>query len=147
MTVQEQLIKRFYEYIRAHYPDILIRLQEQAKVTDYLNEQISAVESTLASLQQAKLAAYEVEAACFNELVEALGPSKYNYVADVLETEYYEKFDTLSNNGLLVHEVINMMALCEPVFEQISIPADPNAEDRLLYNAIAGVIAEYLESK
>lgn len=143
--MQARLIQRYHEYIRENHPDILLELEQQVTVTAYLDAKIRMVTPLLKALQEAKVAAHEIEFECMNALVLALGPSRYNYVLTVLEQEFEETYTRMDETGIIVYEVINMMAVCEAAFDTIGLDGDDDG-GRQLYYLITAAIDDYLQN-
>lgn len=69
--------------------------------------------------------------------------NKYDYLNNILEEEFPETFWRLHETGLLETEINNLLARCEPVFEEMGFDED----DRFLQYAVIGTIGEYLEEQ
>ncbi len=75
--MKDILIKQLYEYISDNNPDVLLQLEDQGKLTGYLINKVSAVDTLLNELS-GEQPANIVEDICINELTQDLWPSKYN---------------------------------------------------------------------
>src|SRR5665647_376806 len=47
VNMQKILIKKLHEYIRENNPDLLLQLEEESKVTEYLEKKVSTVNNLL----------------------------------------------------------------------------------------------------
>jgi len=142
--MQEILIKKLHEYIRENNPDILVQLEEERKVTEYLSDKIKLVDSLLQETG-IKQPAYIIEEACMDILTEDLRPSKYHYIRAILEEEFEAAYSRLQNSGTLQFEVINLVKYCQPLFDAVGFTLE-NEDSRELNYSVTGAIAEYLES-
>ncbi len=140
--MQEILIGKLYQYILQNNLDLLIALQEKGDVDSFLKEKMSSIETLLNQLMNENSPAYLIEERCMDVLTQDLRPSKYTFLTSVLEEEFESKYSQLKENGILPYEVINLINICNPVFEAIGFtPANEN--DRNLRYAIIGAIQEY----
>jgi hypothetical protein len=140
--MKENLIQLLYQYISDNNPDVLVSLENEAGVTDYLNQQLSTV--TLL-LSRKGIPGYIMEAECMEILTADLRPSKYLYIVGILEDEFLSDYVLFQMLGVLQFEVINILADCNAVFDSIGF-TDESEDDNYLRYSIIGAISEYLES-
>lgn len=141
--MQEILINKLHEYIRENNPDMLLQLEEDSKVTEYLSNKISTIDGLLEQLDKEQ-PAYIIEEACMDILTQDLLPSKFNYICGILEEEFEATYHQLHESGMLPFEVINLINHCQPVFDTIGF-TDENEDNRELQYSITGAIGEYLD--
>ncbi len=144
--MQEILITKLHKYILENNLDLIIGLQEKDNVEGYLKEKVSSIDALLTQLMIEDVPGYIIEERCMDTLTQDLRPSKFNYLASVLEDEFESEYFRLKENGTLNYEVINLIELCNPVFEAIGF-TENNDDDRHLRYAITGVIEGYFEKK
>jgi hypothetical protein len=77
------------------------------------------------------------------KLLEPDERERYDYLQLVFEEEFEETHLAFLVNGILVYELLNLMAACAFLFEEFGFPE--SEDSRLLRYAITGTIAEYLE--
>jgi len=78
--------------------------------------------------------------------VQSLEPEereKYDYLRLLFEEEFEETHLAFLVNGILIYELLNLLAACAYLFEEFGFPE--SEDSRLLRYAITGTIAEYLE--
>ena len=143
--MQAQLIRKLHDYIRENNPDLLITLQEENRVTDYLHESVASVDELMNQLLAESKAPSVIEELCMDELTRLLKPSRFNYIKEILETEFLKDFERLESNGLLTTELINLTSACDAVFDELQFSIE-NEDDRTLRYAIMGAVYEYLTS-
>lgn len=141
--MQNILINKFHEYIRENNPDLLLELEKDSKVTEYLSEKIDSVSALLNQLDKGQ-PAYIIEDACMDVLTQDLRPSKYNYICNLLEEEFGDTYPKLIDTGLLKFEAFNLVNHCQSVFEDLKF-SEETEDNQFLRYAIIGVISEYLE--
>lgn len=142
--MQDILINKLHQYIRENNPDLLLQLEEDSKVTEYLSNKISTIDALLNQLGKEQ-PAYIIEEACMDILTEDLRPSKFNYICGILEEEFEATYHQLHESGMLQFEVINLINHCQPVFDTIGF-TEESEDNRQLKYVIIGVISQYLES-
>ncbi|MEO9146425.1 MAG: DUF1896 family protein [Ginsengibacter sp.] len=138
------LITKLYEYIRENNPDLLFQLDEDKKVTEYLTDKISTVSALIKQMENGK-PAYIIEKACMDILTQDLRPSKFNYISNVLGEDFADTYQQLQESGTLKFEVINVISLCQSVFEDLNF-SEENEDNQFLRYAIIGTIKEYFQS-
>ena len=79
-----------------------------------------------------------------NTMTADLRPSKFNYIRNILEDEFPKDFQRLHDSGVLIFEVINMIATCKDVFDKTSL-TEENEDDSMLRSVVTGVISDYLQ--
>lgn len=144
--MQKTLLQKLCEYLWENNPDMLIHLQETGRLTTWLQEKITGIEPLLTALNNQQQPAYIIEATCIQELTRELRPSRYLYVSAALESEFENHFYRLQSNGLLTYELLNVLAHCQPVFDQFSF-SEENEDNQFLHYAIIGTIRDYLEQR
>jgi hypothetical protein len=121
------LIDRLHLRLMQLNPELFVQLQEEQRVTDYLNSFL--------------LVPGDPESA----LYDAITPTRYDYVGAVLREEFEQMYLRFSGVGILTYELINLAAACTGVFEHFGFPE--NEDSRMLRYAVTGTIAEYLEGE
>ena len=142
--MKDILIKKLHEYIRENNPDVLLQLEEEGKVHEYLSEKLNTV-GTLINQSGNGQPAYIIEETCMDVLTQELRPSRYNYILSILEEEFEPAYQQLQQSGTLRFEVINMISQCLPVFEDLNF-SEETVDNQFLRYAITGEIGEYLET-
>lgn len=139
--LQQSLAQRLLLFISDNNPDLLLQLEADGQLTNFLTTKIEGVSALLESEAQPT---YALEEACIDVMTADLLPSKYNFVCAVLEEEFEEWYWQLQSSGLLKFEAVNILAHSQPVFDAMHF-GEATEGNRLLHYAIAGTIAEYFE--
>ncbi|MGY4538193.1 hypothetical protein ACVW0P_002613 [Mucilaginibacter sp. UYNi724] len=142
--MKNQLMRQLHSYLLQNYTDLLIALQEEHRLEPYLKQKVASVADLLMQLQEDKRPLYVIEALCMEELTRDLRPSRFNYMRELLETEFEKDFKRMSDSGILTYELINLIGACEPIFEVFAFGEETEDSDQLKH-AVMGMIAEYLE--
>lgn len=142
--MHDMLINKLHQYLQENNPDLLLQLEGDGKVTEYLADRISTVDALLNEFDKGE-PAYIIEEACMDILTQDLRPSKYNYICNILEEEFQVTYQELQESRILKFEVVNLVNKCKPVFDALLF-TEENEDNRQLRYAITGTISEHLES-
>lgn len=146
MGMQDILRTKLHGFILHNNPDLLLTLQQEDKVSSYLHEKITTVDTFLDQLQAEGKPAYIIEELCMGALTRELRPSRFSYLCSLLEEEFEADYQRLEENGTLTFEVVNLMTACADGFDAIGFAEDKET-DRTLRYVLTGMIQEYLESE
>lgn len=143
--MKEILIGKLLEYIRDNNPDILFALEAEDKLRVWLYDKVSTAGSLIKQLKNSSQPEYIIVETCLEEITKELRPSRYNYILNILETEFGTDYNLLFQSGLLQHEVVNMINYCDSTFDDLRF-AEENEDNQFIRYAITGAVSEYLES-
>lgn len=138
------LINKLHKYIKENNPDLLFHLEEDRKVTEYLMDKINTVNALIRQIDKGE-PAYIIEDACMDLLTKDLRPSKFNYISNVLEEDFADTYQQLQASGTFKFEVINIINLCQSVFEDLNF-SEENEDNQFLRYAIIVTIKEYFQT-
>lgn len=141
--MKEQLINKLHSYLIHNHLDLLISLQEDHRLSHYLEHKVDSVMELCLALQAENRPIYVVEALCMEELTRDLRPSRFEYVRTLLDGEFETDYQRMSSSGILTYEIINLIGACEPIFEVFGF-GEENEDSKELKYAVMGMIAEYL---
>lgn len=144
--MQEMLKEKLWTYIVHNNPDLMLNLQQNFSLTDYLEQKVFNIQPLISQLLAENKPGYVIEELCMAELTKDLRPSKFSYIHSILEDEFELDFLRIKESGLLTYEIINLITESETVFETLGF-TEVNEQDRMLHYAIAGTIRQYMESK
>jgi hypothetical protein len=77
------------------------------------------------------------------KLLEPDERERYDYLQEVLEEEFEQTHLAFHVSGILIYELLNLLAVCKYLFDEFGFPE--SEDSRLLRYAVTGTIAEYLE--
>ncbi len=143
--MKEILVKKLHQYIMENNPDLLIQLEEEGKVAEYLLNKVSSVDG-LINQQYTKQPIYIIEDTCMDVLTKDLKPSKFNYIRNVLEEDFETSYLQLQKSGVLKFEVLNLLTKCHSVFNDLNF-SEENENNRFIRYCIVGTISEYLDER
>ncbi len=142
--MQTLLIEKLHRYIVHNNPDLLLTLQSESSMTDYLRTKVNGIQPMIDELMKGNTPGYIIEEQCMDALTQDLRPSKYNYVKEIFEAEFEDTYQKFRDSGVLTYEIVNMIEACEPVFVALHFSEDTLEDKHILY-AVIGTIKEYLE--
>lgn len=137
------LAQKLYEYICRNHPDVILRLEDRG-INELIRSKIESVVPLLDNLLVQNCPPFIIEELCMDQITADLKPSKYHYIAHILEEEFEEKYNRLGETGLLTYEITNIIDRCKEVFEKFRFSV-LTEEDKQLYYAATGIIGEYFE--
>jgi hypothetical protein len=137
---------KLYTYLVDNNPDVLIQLQQEGKLTQFLEDKVNAIDETLTALAKKGKPAYIIEQVCLLEMTREFRPSKYYYLRLVLEEEFEEIYLRLSKTGILTYEILNLLEVCKPIFDMNKFSEQTEGNRHLRYE-IMGMIYEYFEGQ
>lgn len=141
--METELKERLWNYISSHNPELMYELQEEYRVSAYLEEKISAVLPEAEDLLKEGVLILTVQELCIEQMTEELKPSRFLYIKRVLEEEFPTTYEALQQSYLLNYEVLNIMDCCKDIFEKFGFNG-LRESNRLLRYAIMGEIDHYL---
>lgn len=138
-------MQKLHSYLVENNPDLLLTLQSEAQVTDYIRQKVNAVIPLLDDMLAQDVAPLFVEEACMKELTADLRPSRYNILSTVLSQHFQSYYARMREAGTLTYEIMNLLPVCALVFESTELTEDTPLEGPLTGQLI-GCIQDYLWS-
>lgn len=142
----ETLIHKLHTYLIENNPELLLELQEENKLTSYLQDKMKSVEQTLWQLQESDAPQYIIEEILIDMLTEDLKPSRFNYVCNILQEVLPDRFEQLQENGTLTYEGVNLVTACRSIFDSTGFSVDTEASP-VLHQVVAGIIRQYFQKQ
>ena len=118
-------------------------LQEQYRVTAYLEEKVHAVLPYMQQLLAEGKPIYIIEELCMARMTAELKPSKFLYLKSIIEDEFAAQGARWQAEGIFTYEVLNVLSEVEPVFDQFGFSQETE-DNKDLRNTIIGEIADYI---
>jgi hypothetical protein len=141
--MKELLTRRLHSYLLENHMDLLISLQEDHRLNEYINRKVGSVKAYWEELQAENRPEYVIEALCMEELTADLRPSRFDFVRRLLEEDFEKDYQRMLECGILSYEIINLIGACEPIFSIYGLE-DEDADRKGLRYAVTGMIAEYV---
>jgi hypothetical protein len=141
--MENQLLERFRAYVVAHHPELILRNQQEYPLSRFIRENMQAILPTLQYLEDQGKPEHEVLDLCMKELVKNLGPSKADYLHDVIQTEFPKEYHSLNKAGTLTQNLVELIRLCAEVFETYGF-SEQSKDSTQLWIAVIVVAHDYL---
>lgn len=142
-VIQQQLKQKLWAHTLVINPELLLELEQNEILNDYLDEKINEVLPLLDRLFNEQKPEYIIEELCLKELTADIRPSYFQYNLNVLEREFPETYKTWELDGILTHEIINFHRYCRRKYEQNPFVVE-NADDGQTYSMVTGQLQQYL---
>src|SRR3546814_10005118 len=97
--MQTTLMEKLRAYITEHNPDLLLQLQGNFSVTQYLEDKVAMVMPMVQQLLSEGKANYIIEELCMNELTADLRPYRFDYLKTVLEEDFPDDYNRMAEIG------------------------------------------------
>ncbi len=140
----QHLKEKLWSFIVHNNPDLMFNLQDDYRVTEYLETKISQVMPTAMKLLEQGKEGYAILELCMNEMTAELKPSRYHYIAALVKEEFPEEFVRLREAGLLSYETVNLVDHCKETFD-VSGFCEQNFSDKIIKEQITGKILDYFK--
>lgn len=141
--MQQILREKLWGYIVAHNPELMLSLQEEFSVSQYLAEKASLVMPLVERLIAEGNPQYIIEELCLQEMTAELKPSKFLYIREIVEEEFPTQFAALQESGTLTYEIVNLITECSELFSELGFRE--NGENKSLRYAVIAEVEEYLK--
>lgn len=141
--MQSILIEKLRAYIIHNNPDLMVGLQADYSVTNYLEDKVASVMPLVERLLAEGKPPYIIEELCLSEITSELKPSKYHYLKNILEEDFPADYSRMLDAGVITYEVMNLIDSCKAVFETMGF-TEENEDDRFLRYAVIAAIHDYL---
>ncbi len=141
--MQAKLKEKLWSYIVQHNPELVLRLQEQQSVTQYLEAKVNGIMPQVTQQLEEGKPLYIIEEIALDELTAALKPSRYQYLLTVLEEEFPQDYERLKESGTLTYEIVNLIETCKDIFNDFDFNIE-NEDNRHLRYAVIGEMHNYL---
>lgn len=140
----QQLKEKLWSFIVHNNPDLMFNLQDEYRVTEYLETKVSAVMSTAMKLLEEGKEGHAILELCMNEMTAELKPSRYHYIAALVKDKFPDVFVRLREAGLLSYETVNLVDHCKDTFDVLGF-CEENSNDQVIKEQVTGKILDYFK--
>lgn len=135
-------MEKLRAYILINNPELAERLHADYSMSQYLEDKVVAVMPLLQQLQAAGNPDHSIEELCLNAMTEDLRPSRFQYIRELMEMEFPQEYGQLVLKGVLTFEVIQILELCNSVFEIFDF-SEKTKDSRFLRYAVIVVLHQH----
>lgn len=143
--MESVLIAEMVRVVVFQYPEIISSFPDNERFDAYLLEQLQILRPIFEEYCQTGIAKTEAMELTMKHWAQILGPSKYNFIEDILEAEFEDAYNDYEQMGLLQLEVMNLADVCSTEFERFGFDADDG--NRLLYYGIVSRMEEHFKGE
>lgn len=140
------LIEKLNRFLVENHPDLVISLQADGRVTQYLQDRLDILDDLPEVLLEKGQPLYVAEEVCMEILTRDLQASKYHFICAQLSNSFETVYEDWSESGILVFEVINLIQYCDPVFLQFGF-SEESMDDSKISAAAVEVIDKYVKGE
>lgn len=141
--MESSLLENLRRYIVENNPELVINHQQGYSLALVLKDKIKSIQPMLKQLLDAGTPRYQIAEQCLDAMCADLKPSRANLIKEVLETEFPEEFYKFKEFGVLTYETVNLIEVCNPLFDLHGFNPE-NMENRFLRYALIAEIHDYL---
>ncbi len=135
----------YLDYLKSHHPDLALEWNLSEALHEMIDQQLNHVKPLLEKLSTAELHTDDILEQCLNQLIAELPVSRFDYITELLSTEFEQQHKQLLSTGLLPYECMNLLQHCKPVFDKLNFSLT-NEDDSFIRNAMIAAISDYFES-
>lgn len=144
--MESLLLENFRGYIIENHPELILNIAEGFSLNNFLGDKMEAIKPLMRTMLENGQPPYQVSQTCHSRLIQGLGPSKANYIKEILETEFPADCFRLRECGVLTYETVNLIEVCAEIFEAYNF-SEQNLGDRFLRYAVIAGVQNYLYSQ
>lgn len=134
----------YLNYLNNHHPDLLLEWRLEGALHATIEQQLDRVKPLFEKLWTDELQPDDILEKCLNELIAELPASRFDYIKQLLSTEFEQQHEHLLSSGLLPYECMNLLQHCKPVFDKLNFSLN-NEDDPLICYAVIAAISDYFE--
>lgn len=134
--MHSKLTEKLRAYILINNPELADQLHTDYSMSQYLEDKVIAVTPLLQQLLAAGSPEYSIEELCLNAMTQDLRPSRFQYIREVIETEFPQEYGQLVLKGVLTFEAIQILELCTSIFEIYGFSEETKSSRFLRYAVI-----------
>lgn len=134
----------YLDYLKSHHPDLVLEWNLSEALHETIEQQLDQVKPLLEKLSMDELQTDDILEQCLNELITELPASRFDYISELLSSEFEEQHEKLLTSGLLPYECMNLLQHCKPVFDKLNFSLT-NEDDSFIRYAVIAAISDYFE--
>ncbi|NLR78031.1 DUF1896 family protein [Chitinophaga eiseniae] len=141
--MKRELFDNLWSYLVLNNPNELVTVESKRNIREVIWEKINSIDDLIKQMERDGVPQITMMEVCMTELVRDFIPSRYQYISEILESEFEDMYWVLVETGSLTYEICNLIKECGDVFNTFSFSVETE-DDPFLKYAIIGTIASYL---
>ncbi|WP_313491989.1 hypothetical protein [Sphingobacterium multivorum] len=142
----QQLKEKLWSFIVHNNPDLMFNLQEEYKVTEYLETKVSAVMPKVMKYLEEGKEGYAILELCMYEMTMELKPSRYHYIAGIIKEDFPVDYGRLREAGQLSYQTVLIVDKCKQAFDIFNF-CEENKNDPILKQMLSAEILLHFEKE
>lgn len=143
--MEQRLKGCLLSYMIQNSPELLMALQSDQKVSEYIEQKVTLVGPLLDNLIREETPTHEVEAECLKTLTEDLRPSKFRFISRLLEKEFPHYYQRLKAAGTITLEITNIISTSIDIFDTFGF-TEKSEEDIAFLYAIKNAVFHHFKT-
>lgn len=141
--MQDRILQRLNSYIIEDHPDLVFRLNNSGGIGRWLTERVAQAGPLIEELKAAGKSEGFIEEAALNAITKGLRPSRFHYIAQLLEEDFAFQYYQMRESGVLSAFIIRIIGCCNVHFDQNGFCEEYESNPRIR-KAIKAVLAQEL---
>lgn len=134
----------YLDYLKHHHPDLLLEWRLAGALHETIEQQLDRVQPLLNKQSTDELHPYDIVQQCLLELIAEIPPSRFDFIRELLSTEFEQQHEQLLSSGLLPYECMNLLQHCKPVLDKMNFSLT-NEDESFIRYAVIAAISDYFE--
>lgn len=134
----------YLDYLQSHHPELVLEWNLSEALHEMVEQQLNHVKPLLEKLSTKELHPHDILQQCLNELIAELPASRFDYISELLSSEFEEQHEKLLTSDLLPYECMNLLQHCKPVFDKLNFSLVIE-DDPFIRYAVIAAISEYFQ--
>ncbi len=134
----------YLDYLNNHHPDLLLEWRLAGALHETIEQQLDRFRPLLDKRSTEEIHPDDFVQQCLLELIAELPPSRFDFIRELLSTEFEQQHEQLLSSGLLPFECMNLLQHCKPVFDKLNFSLT-NEDDPFIRYAVIAAIGDYFE--
>ena len=144
--MEDQLKEMLWKYVLENNPELMFSLQDNYAVGHYLDNKVASIKKEIEDWTEKGYPKRVIEILSLELLTKDLKPSRFHYIKQLLQKDFYTQYLVFQEKGTLTYEVITLIELCAEAFDAIKFSNTSQNSPRL-YKVIKLITDKYLSKE
>jgi len=144
--MENQLKEMLWKYVLENNPELMFSLQDNYAVGHYLDNKVASIKKEIEDWTEKGYPKGVIEILSLELLTKDLKPSRFHYIKQLLQKDFYTHYLVFQEKGTLTYEVIALIELCAEAFDAIKFSNTSQNSPRL-YKVIKLITDKYLSKE
>lgn len=144
--MKEKIKESLLGFLQENYPEIVLLFSERGTLSQYLDDRVNLIEPLIDELIQQGDHQQQIIDLSIAELTASFGPSKFNYLKQVMSEEFPQEYEQFEQVGVLRSELTNMIVVCGNAFDAFEF-SEQTLDDHFMRHMVIAEMHDYLVSR